>query len=83
MLRPTDPELRLTDMKHDGIEATVIYGPAVALEIDEPELRLEVHRAYNDWLVEFCSYDPKRLIGVAMLPAEDAAGAYRRTPTSR
>jgi uncharacterized protein len=75
VLRPTDPELRLTDMKHDGIEATVIYGPAVALEIDEPELRLEVHRAYNDWLVEFCSYDPKRLIGVAMLPAEDAAGA--------
>ena len=75
VLRPTEPELRFTDMKHDGIEATVMYGPAVALEIDDPELRLAVYRAYNDWLVEFCSYDPKRLIGVAMLPAEDAAGA--------
>src|SRR5262245_49192806 len=25
VLRPTDPELRLADMLHDGIEATVIY----------------------------------------------------------
>jgi predicted TIM-barrel fold metal-dependent hydrolase len=75
VLRPTDPELRLADMKRDGIQATVMYGPAVALEIADPELRLAVYRAYNDWLVELCSYDPKRLIGVAMLPAEDAEGA--------
>ncbi|MGH9210528.1 MAG: amidohydrolase family protein [Acidimicrobiales bacterium] len=75
VLRPTDPELRLADMRRDGIEATVMYGPAVALEIADPELRLAVYRAYNDWLVELCSYDPKRLIGVAMLPAEDAEGA--------
>jgi predicted TIM-barrel fold metal-dependent hydrolase len=75
VLRPTDPELRLADMQRDGIKATVMYGPAVALEIADPELRLAVYRAYNDWLVDFCSYDPKRLIGVAMLPAEDAAGA--------
>jgi uncharacterized protein len=75
VLRPTEPELRLTDMKHDGIYATVMYGPAVAIEIDDPELRLAVYRAYNDWLQEFCSYDSKRLIGVAMLPAEDTAGA--------
>jgi predicted TIM-barrel fold metal-dependent hydrolase len=75
VLRPTEPELRLTDMKHDGISATVMYGPAVALEIDDPELRLAVYQAYNDWLAEFCSYDPTRLIGVAMLPAEDAEGA--------
>jgi uncharacterized protein len=75
VLRPTDPELRLADMQRDGIAATVMYGPAVALEIADPELRLAVYRAYNDWLVEFCSYDPKRLIGVAMLPAEDAEGA--------
>jgi predicted TIM-barrel fold metal-dependent hydrolase len=75
VLRPTDPELRLADMQSDGIAATVMYGPAVALEIADPELRLAVYRAYNDWLVEFCSYDPKRLIGVAMLPAEDTEGA--------
>ncbi|HEX4981286.1 MAG TPA: hypothetical protein VFV63_06290, partial [Ilumatobacteraceae bacterium] len=41
----------------------------------DPELRLAVYRAYNDWLGEFCADDPKRLIGVAMLPAEDAAGS--------
>jgi predicted TIM-barrel fold metal-dependent hydrolase len=28
-------------------------------------------RTYNDWLVEFCSEDPRRLKGVAMLNADD------------
>ena len=46
-------------MKHDGIEATVMYGPAVAVEVADPELRLAVYRAYNDWLVEFCSLRPE------------------------
>ena len=74
-LRPTIAELRLLDMDSDNIEATVMYGPVAALDIDDPELRLAVYAAYNDWLIEFCAGDPKRLIGVAMLPAEDAAGA--------
>jgi len=74
-LRPTIAELRLLDMDSDNIEATVMYGPVAALDIDDPELRLAVYAAYNDWLIEFCAGAPKRLIGVAMLPAEDAAGA--------
>jgi len=75
VLRPTIPELRLSDMDADGIEATVMYGPVAALDVADPELRCEVYRAYNDWLHELCSYDPKRLIGVAMLPAEDTVAA--------
>jgi predicted TIM-barrel fold metal-dependent hydrolase len=74
-LRPTIAELRLVDMDSDNIEATVMYGPVAALDIDDPELRRAVYAAYNDWLIEFCSGDPKRLIGVAMLPAEDALGS--------
>jgi uncharacterized protein len=74
-LRPTSADLRLLDMDRDNIEATVMYGPVAALDIDDPDLRCAVYAAYNDWLRDFCADDPKRLIGVAMLPAEDAAGA--------
>ncbi len=74
-LRPTDPTLRLVDMDSDNIQATVMYGPVAALEITDPDLRLAVYAAYNDWLAEFCADNPKRLIGVAMLPGEDVVGA--------
>jgi predicted TIM-barrel fold metal-dependent hydrolase len=74
-LRPTDPALRLVDMNSDNIEVTVMFGPVAALDIGDPHLRAAVYRAYNDWLAEFCANDPKRLVGVAMLPAEDAAAA--------
>jgi uncharacterized protein len=74
-MRPTTAALRLADMDRDGIDATVMYGPVAALDIADPVIRLAVYRAYNDWLREFCAYDPHRLIGVAMLPAEDPEGA--------
>jgi hypothetical protein len=34
-------------------------------------VRTAIYRADNDWLVEFCSYDPRRLHGIAALPGED------------
>jgi predicted TIM-barrel fold metal-dependent hydrolase len=71
VLRPTIPELRLADMTRDGIEASFMFGPIQAFMCDDPELRAAVYRAYNDWLIEFCSYDPRRLHGIAALPAED------------
>ncbi len=73
VLRPTTAGLRLADMDRDGIEATVMYGPVAALEIEDPALRAAVYRAYNDWLTEFCAQAAGRLIGVAMVPAEDPA----------
>lgn len=74
-LRPTRPELRLADMDRDGIELTVMYGPVAALAVDDPALRLAVYAAYNDWLADLCRHDPDRLVGVALLPAEDPEGA--------
>ena len=37
----------------------------------DPELATECVRAYNDWLAEFCSADPRRLIPMMMLPFWD------------
>lgn len=75
VLRPTIPELRLADMDRDGVETSVMYGPVTSIEVKDPQLRQATYRTYNDWLIEFCQNDPKRLLGVAMLPVEDPAGA--------
>lgn len=75
--RPANPALRLADMDRDGVEAQVIFGPVTSMSIDDPELRTACYRVYNDWLVEFCSAAPERLLGVAMLPAEDPSEAAR------
>jgi len=75
VLRPTTPELRLADMDRDGVDATVMYGPTDPFAIEEPELRRECYRAYDDWLIEFSSAKPDRLVGVAQLCHEDPAAA--------
>jgi predicted TIM-barrel fold metal-dependent hydrolase len=74
-LRPTTPELRLADMDRDGVDATVMYGPTDPFIVEDPLLRREVYRAYNDWLHEFDSSSPERLIGVPQLPLDDPEGS--------
>jgi uncharacterized protein len=66
--RPANAELRLADMDRDGVETQVIFGPIFQISTDDPVLRQACYRVYNDWLMEFCSAAPNRLIGVPMLP---------------
>jgi predicted TIM-barrel fold metal-dependent hydrolase len=73
--RPAKAGLRLADMDRDGVEAQVMYGPITSVTVADPALRAECHRAYNDWLIEFCAASPRRLLGVAMLPPEDPGAA--------
>jgi predicted TIM-barrel fold metal-dependent hydrolase len=61
---------RLKDMALDGVEAEVIYttlGFRLFGLLDEPFQR-ELFRVYNNWLAELCSYDPKHLLGLALIP---------------
>jgi predicted TIM-barrel fold metal-dependent hydrolase len=39
--------------------------------LDDAELRAACFRAFNDWAAEYCSYDPKRLIGLGVISLED------------
>jgi predicted TIM-barrel fold metal-dependent hydrolase len=64
-----DPRVRLEDMDKDHVHAEVIYGGG-PLPSQNPELRRESHAAYNDWLADFCSESPNRLLGVAYLPCD-------------
>ena len=73
-MRPAsfDPQARLADMDADGIYAQVIY-PSVTLKgariySKERELQLACVRAYNEWLLEFCSGSGGRLIGQSIIP---------------
>ncbi len=41
----------------------------------DQELQVACLRAYNDFLADFCSTDPARLLGVALLPTDDVEAA--------
>jgi predicted TIM-barrel fold metal-dependent hydrolase len=72
-----DAKARLVHMDAEGIHAQVLYpnlggfGSARFLELKEPELMLECVRAYNDWLVDWCSADPNRLLPIMATPFWD------------
>src|SRR5580704_16211591 len=69
-----DPVERLKDMDLDGVDAEVLYpnlgiGPLFLL--DALELQFACLRAYNDFLSEWSSTDPSRLIGIGLVPTDD------------
>ena len=68
-----DPAARLADMDLDSVQAEVLYGGG-PLPAQDAVLRRASYAAYNDWLADFCSAAPARLIGQAYIPCE-APGA--------
>lgn len=74
-----DVHARLAVMDDLGIQASVLY-PNLNLvvsdlheQVDDPEYKIQVIRAYNDWLVEeWASVDRERLIPVALVAYFDA-----------
>ncbi len=68
-----DPPARLKDQDQDGVEAEILFSSPsrffYALT-DEPFQRA-ILRSYNAWLHEFCSTNPKRLVGLALLSILD------------
>ncbi len=75
--RASNAQLRLGDMDLDGVFASVIYGPNLyGLPIDDPLVKAEAWRAWNDWTAEFNSFAPDRLAVLPVLPTTgDAATA--------
>ena len=73
-----DPAARVQTLDDEGIDATVLY-PSLALTfgpldpipaVRDPEFVADLHRAYNDWIAEFCSYAPHRLYAAAAVPLQ-------------
>lgn len=80
-----DPHARLSDMDIDEIDAAFLY-PTLGLAfgaIEEPGLAAAICRAYNRWLADYCSADPERLFGVALLPMQSPALAAEELAFAR
>jgi predicted TIM-barrel fold metal-dependent hydrolase len=73
----SDPVARLSEMEVDGVSCEVLY-PTLALDqfgIAYEPLQQACFRVYNDWLMEYCSYSPERLLGLACISAFDMRDA--------
>jgi uncharacterized protein len=82
-----DPKARLVDMNSEGIEVAVLFGGGIAGTIpalEDAAFAAELARARNTWVAEYCSANPARLKGTAVLPEQDieaAVAELRRTVT--
>lgn len=73
-----DPKERLKLMDQEGMAAALMY-PSVGLtwecELEDPELAMAYCRAYNRWIVDFCSDSNGRLVPIAHLALSDGHAA--------
>jgi predicted TIM-barrel fold metal-dependent hydrolase len=74
-----DPVERIKDMTLDGVDAEVLYcGLTMFLYgCQDLALQKDAFQAYNTWAAEYCSYNPKRLIGVASVSIHDLDWSLR------
>ena len=73
----SDPDFRLQLMRSDGVAAEVI-NPTFALwvpRIPDPAMRRACAQVFNDWIVDYCARSPRRLLGVGIVPIDDAQWA--------
>jgi predicted TIM-barrel fold metal-dependent hydrolase len=71
-----DSAYRLAAQDRDGIAAEVVYPTLGMLLCSHPDINYKeaCFKAYNRWLVEYCSVDPERILGAgqtAMRTPED------------
>ena len=69
------PEKRVSFQEQAGVQAEVLNPTIMMLNMrgkDKEVVRASA-RAYNDWLAEFTSYRPKRLLGTGVVPIDDVA----------
>jgi len=75
-----DPDARLADMEAMGIGQALLL-PTLFSEyfplIENPDVAWALARAYNDWLRDFISVSPERLIPAAVLPMQSPGLAVR------
>jgi len=84
-----DAEARLEYMDEIGAWAMALYpniggfGSESFLGLDDPELMLACVQAYNDWLIDWISPDPRRFIPVMATPFWDVEAAAKEIHRAR
>jgi predicted TIM-barrel fold metal-dependent hydrolase len=81
--RGYDAVSQLEGMDAEGIDVAVLFPTrglyALANDALAPDLAAAIARAYNDWLTDFCSVNPQRLLGAAMVPPHNREAAVAET----
>jgi predicted TIM-barrel fold metal-dependent hydrolase len=75
-----DPTARLKDMDAEGIDVAILFGTQIALTVNglmNKELSAVLCHAVNDWLIEYCAADKKRLLAVGLIPCQDPPAAVQ------
>jgi predicted TIM-barrel fold metal-dependent hydrolase len=66
------PEARVKFQVDAGIEAEIMNpSPTLSVMVSPADVAQSACAVFNDWLAEFCSVDPKRLIGNGTVPMHD------------
>ena len=84
--RDFDPVSQLQAMDMEGIDLAVLFRttPLYTDDAHEPEYALDLCRAWNDWITDFCRQDPSRMKAAGLIPLHDAelaAAEIRRIVT--
>jgi predicted TIM-barrel fold metal-dependent hydrolase len=82
-----EPAARVRVLDEEDITATVLYpsltltlGPLDPIPaVQDPAFVLDCHRAYNEWIAEYCSYAPTRLFAMGAVPLQDIDAAVAET----
>jgi predicted TIM-barrel fold metal-dependent hydrolase len=80
-----DPAAMLAENEEDGVWGSCLQ-PSQGLfwyRIPDSELLTEICRVYNDWMADFCTANPERLKGIAMLNVDDVAVGVRELERAR
>jgi predicted TIM-barrel fold metal-dependent hydrolase len=81
-----DPRARLAVMDAEGIDMALLY-PTIGIcwegQVQDPALATAYTRAYNRWIVDFCSADRRRLVPIAHISLLDPEGAVQEVKRAR
>ena len=81
-----DPHARLRVMDDERIDVALLY-PTIGIAweglVRDPQLATAYSRAYNRWLVDFCSADRRRLVPIAHICLMDPEGAVEEVRRAR
>lgn len=81
-----DPHARLAVMDQEQIDVVLLY-PTIGIAweglVRDPSLATAYCRAYNRWIVDFCSTDRRRLVPIAHITLMDPDGAVTEVERAR
>jgi len=81
-----EPAARLSVMDDEKIDAALLY-PTIGIAweglVRDPKIATAYTRAYNRWIVDFCSHDRRRLVPIAHICLKDPEGAVEEVKRAR